>query len=236
MNNISQLNILDFSSLNSITEIIEKRASLLPDKIAFTYIHTNGEEEILSYSDLYSSSKKIAAYLQENAQKGDRVLLLFPQGLNFIKSFIGCLLAGMVAVPAYPPKKNKNGLGLNRILNDALPRVVLSNSGTGYLSSIKHLDIILCEIDTIEEKFTNSFTPDSIFKNDLAFLQYTSGSTGTPKGVMVSHGNILSNELSIKKVFNMSSEDILVGWLPFYHDMGLIGNILQPLFTGLQHT
>ncbi len=232
LNNTNELDSSTLSHFNSIVEIIERRAILSPDKIAFIFINSNGDENSLTYSELFNSAKKVASYLHAHGQKGDRVVLLFPQGLDFIKSFIACLLAGMIAVPAYPPKKNKKGVGLNRLIEDASPSVILSVSGTGFLSDITQPGVSLCEIDTIAESFNESFIPVNIAREDIAFLQYTSGSTGTPKGVMVSHGNIISNEHSIKDVFKMSSNDILVGWLPFYHDMGLIGNILQPLFTG----
>ncbi|MCX6180719.1 MAG: AMP-binding protein, partial [Bacteroidetes bacterium] len=224
--------ISDLSPFQSITEIVEKRAVLFPDKVAFVFLNGKGEETELTYSELYEEAKKIAAYLQKTGKKGDRVLLLFPQGLDFIKSFMGCLMAGMIAVPSYPPKKNKKGAGLIKIIEDASPSIVLSISGSGFLSGIENNAISLCEIDKIEEDF--AYSSVEISKEDIAFLQYTSGSTGNPKGVMVSHGNILHNELSIKEVFKMSANDILVGWLPFYHDMGLIGNILQSLFTGFK--
>ena len=226
------IKILNLSSFQSITEIVEKRAVLFPDEVGFIFLNGKGEEDGLTYFELYEEAKKIAAYLQKKGKKGDRVLLLFPQGLDFIKSFIGCLMAGMIAVPSYPQKKNKKGAGLNKIIEDASPSIVLSIAGNGFLSGISSA-ISLCEIDKIEEEAL-AYSRVEINKDDIAFLQYTSGSTGTPKGVIVSHGNILHNELSIKDVFKMSSDDVLVGWLPFYHDMGLIGNILQPLFTGFK--
>ncbi|MEM7593985.1 MAG: MupA/Atu3671 family FMN-dependent luciferase-like monooxygenase, partial [Cyanobacteria bacterium P01_A01_bin.83] len=166
-----------------------------------------------------------------------RALLLYPSGLEFIAAFFGCLYAGVVAVPVYPPKRDRKLSCLLAIVNDAGARIALTTTAIlndiekrwaneGELTQLKWL-----ATDTIETT-PQEFVPTSIAPDSLAFLQYTSGSTGMPKGVTVTHGSIMHNEQSINRAFGHSEESICVGWLPLFHDMGLIGQTLQPIYVG----
>ena len=223
-----------------LIEILSKCAKQHPDKTAFIYLE-NGETEVnrLTYQALYTQTQAVSAQLKSCTTQGDRILLLFPSGLEFIVNFLGCLYAERVAVPAYPPRKNRTRDRLLAIAADAQPSLVLTTQEridpiqTQFETTV--LNRLSCQaINTsaISNLDLDTSTPE-LTANTLAFLQYTSGSTGTPKGVMVSHGNILYNQQMIQSAFHHDETTRFVGWLPLFHDMGLIGNILQPLYLGI---
>ncbi|MBG1262820.1 AMP-binding protein [Nostoc commune] len=220
----------------SLLSILKLRAQSQPNKQVYIFLQ-DGEIESgsLTYKELDVKATTIAFHLQ--SFKGERALLLYPSGLEFITAFFGCLYAGVVAVPVYPPRRNQKLSRLLSIVNDAQAKVALTT--TSILADIDErwkeeselAQLKLIATDTIEtnlqEFVLKSATPES-----LAFLQYTSGSTGTPKGVMVTHGNIIHNQQVIQQAFGHSEQSIGVGWLPLFHDMGLIGHVLQPIYVG----
>ncbi|MEM6404525.1 MAG: AMP-binding protein, partial [Cyanobacteria bacterium P01_D01_bin.116] len=221
----------------SLLEILSYRAQYQPNKQAYIFLQ-NGEADLttsITYAELDKRARVIASYLQ--SYRGERALLLYPSGLEFITTLFGCLYAGVVAVPVYPPKRNQKLYRLLSIVNDAQAKVALTT--TSILSDIEkrweeeaelsHLNWVAT--DTIETNYQD-FILKSVTPENLAFLQYTSGSTGMPKGVIISHGNLMHNEQMIQQAFGHTADTIVVGWLPFYHDMGLIGNVLQPLYLG----
>ncbi len=168
---------------------------------------------------------------------GERVLLLFPPGLEFVNAFLGALYAGALAVPAVPPRSARGLPRLRSIVSDSRPQVVLTTASLlertrTLLSGIPELaNVRWLATDGLEEGADDWHEP-KIEGKTIAFLQYTSGSTSTPKGVMVSHDNLIHNEEMISNAFEQNDRSVIVGWLPLYHDMGLIGNALQPLFLG----
>jgi len=220
----------------SLLDILSLRAQSQPDKQAYIYL-PNGESESgsLTYGELDTKARAIASHLQY--WQGERALLLYPSGLEFITAFFGCLYAGIVAVPVYPPRRNQKLSRLLAIVNDAQAKVALTT--TSILAEIEKRWEEEAELaqfkwvvtDAIEAN-SQEFVPKSITPESLAFLQYTSGSTGTPKGVMVTHENIIHNQGLIHSAFGHSEKSIGVGWLPLFHDMGLIGHILQPIYGG----
>ncbi|MBD2364811.1 fatty acyl-AMP ligase [Anabaena minutissima FACHB-250] len=223
----------------TFVELLQYRAKIQPEKTAFTFLQ-DGEIETgsLTYQSLAQQAKAIASQLQITSNLGDRALLLYPPGLEFIAAFFGCLYAGVVAIPAYPPRRNQNLSRLLAIVSDAQATVILTTksllpqlqewfSQNAELAAIK-----LLATDDLDSNLALNWQAPQLSKNSLAFLQYTSGSTGKPKGVMVSHGNLLHNSEYLKQAFGLSSESISVSWLPSFHDMGLIEGILQPLYTG----
>ncbi len=218
--------------------VLEQHVRQTPDKLAFTFLMDGeNQEQSLSYAQLHTQAKRIAIRLQKMTKCGERALLLYPPGLEYIAAFMGCLYANVVAVPVYPPSKHSLHR-LKAIIEDATPTLVLT---TQDLAEKLQRDSVLLETyrdlqwfatDIILDGDSASWVPPVINAHSLAFLQYTSGSTGNPKGVMVSHYNLMANQRTIRKAFNHDRDTVVVGWLPLYHDMGLIGNVLQPLFLG----
>jgi amino acid adenylation domain-containing protein len=181
----------------------------------------------------------VAAELQKQSAVGERALLLDASEADYIVTFFGCLCAGVIAVPIYAPRVNKKGNArVESVVADAQPSVVLT-AGAGSQAvrdaitaaageHVKWIDTNALSVDD-----DPLWTPPDVKGTDIAFLQYTSGSTAAPKGVMVSHTNILDNERMIQNAFDTKPDSVIVGWLPLFHDMGLIGNVLQPLYAGV---
>ncbi|WP_037607967.1 fatty acyl-AMP ligase [Streptacidiphilus rugosus] len=228
-------------SFETFTELVLQRTSDLPTKDAFIFLHDNASSsdvERLTYAALDVEAKRIASWLQQHGASGGQVLLLYPSGLDFIKAFTACLYAGSVAVPAPLPGDQGNHFArVTGILRDAEVRAVLTDSAnepniSAWLREAGITDVAVLASDAADQGDAAAWTAPSLTPESLAFLQYTSGSTSTPKGVMVSHRNLLANELAIQHAIQGHQDTRLGGWLPFYHDMGLIGHILQPLYLG----
>ncbi|HEY7215694.1 MAG TPA: AMP-binding protein, partial [Thermoanaerobaculia bacterium] len=222
---------------SSWIEVLRTRARESPAARAFTFLG-DGEEDHLSYAGLDERARAIAALLQEHGAAGERVLLLYPPGFEYIAAFFGCLYAGAVAVPAYPPRLNRSLPRLRAILEDARPRLALTTAAIrarveGWRQQAPWL-AGTCWLETggVDSRDAALWRQPEVAESTLAFLQYTSGSTGTPKGVMLSHGNLLHNSRELRRCFGYTAESRGVIWLPPYHDMGLIGGILQPVHGG----
>lgn len=234
----SQLNVTN-NEPNSLVELLELRAELQGHKTAYTFL-IDGEQQAVSmtYSELDTQARTIAATLQALGLQGERAVLLYPQGLDYITAFFGCLYAGVIAVPAYPPKNQRTMPRLQAIIEDSQAAIILStdavaNSARGLCLAPENginLDWLLTDHALTGD--ANQWRAPELKSESLAFLQYTSGSTGLAKGVMVSHGNLMANQQIIKDGFGHNHQSTVVGWLPLYHDMGLIGNVMQPLYTG----
>ncbi|HEX4496856.1 MAG TPA: non-ribosomal peptide synthase/polyketide synthase, partial [Thermoanaerobaculia bacterium] len=220
-----------------LVALLRQRAQDRPD-VGFTFLHDGeAQAEELSYAELDQRARALAARLRHAGAAGERVLLLLPQGLDFIAAFFGCLYAGAVAVPAYPPRLHRPDARLRAIAGDCAPRAVLTTAATlSRAAALREQVPALDGASWLAVDAADGTPPlDEVTApggDALAFLQYTSGSTGTPKGVRVSHGNLLHNEEMIRRAFGQSAGSRIVGWLPLFHDMGLIGNVLQPLYLG----
>ncbi|MBQ2822610.1 MAG: aminotransferase class I/II-fold pyridoxal phosphate-dependent enzyme [Thermoguttaceae bacterium] len=223
----------------TLVELIRHRAKYQPDDLAFGYL-VDGDTDMLRMTnlDLDTRSRAIAAWLQEHGLTGERAMLLFPPGLDFIAAYFGCLYAGVVAVPVYPPRKNRSANRVQIVAQDCGAKIALTNGEvlgrseqqfreTPFLDSM----IWLNTDEVVSENAANWSMPD-INGDTVAFLQYTSGSTGDPKGVVITHTNLMHNSATIGHAFEHTRTGIGVFWLPTYHDMGLIGGILQPLYVG----
>ena len=222
-----------------LVDVLRWRAINQPDRLAYTFL-TDGETEEarLTYQQLDQRSRAIAAWLQSVSKPGERVLILYPPGLDYLAGFFGCLYAGVVAVPIYPPRRNRNMERIVTIAESAQPTVLLTTGPTfpvvqSFCDEHERLRSVRC-VDTgsLVNETNDGWREPNINQSTLAFLQYTSGSTGSPKGVMLSHGNLLHNSTLLREAFEYDSNSHCVSWLPIYHDMGLIGGVLQPLFGG----
>jgi acyl-CoA synthetase (AMP-forming)/AMP-acid ligase II len=218
-----------------LPEILQSRAALESAKKAYIFLNEDGEEKTtLTYGELHSRALAVAGRLSQRCQPGERALLLFPQGLDFIVAYFGCLYAQVIAVPINPPRRNRVQDATRSIVRDCEPSAVLTDSVM--LKTIKpSLDLICGPLHWIpvDQVAHASFDPRPCSADSIAFLQYTSGSTSDPKGVMVSHRNLSVNQEMIRYAFDHDQHSTVVGWTPFFHDQGLIGNVLHPLYIGV---
>ena len=238
--------ITPFSEPSTLVEILRWRALHQPNRLAYTFLQDGETEEVhLTYGQLDRRARAIAACLKIQEANQGRALLVYPPGLEFIAGFFGCLYAGVVAIPVYPPHSSRLDRSLPKlraIANDAEPVAALTSSALLPLTeSIRAQAPDLQALpwlatDIIDSRLAEQWQEPALDSTSLAFLQYTSGSTAAPRGVMINHGNLLHNSALIQQCCKHTSESRGVMWLPFYHDMGLIGGILHPLDAGFPVT
>jgi len=223
----------------SLVEALTYWSQQQPDEVAYYYLVDGEQEEFaITYQQLERRAQEIAGKLQSMGMAGQRALLLYPPGPDFVMGFFGCLYAGMTAVPAYPPRRNRNMGRIQAIADDAGAKVALTVSDVlertqGLLDETPKLkQLHWISTDQINGESLCHWREPVIEHDDIAFLQYTSGSTGTPKGVMISHGNMMHNLAIISQGFEYFREGKGMTWLPTYHDMGLVGGVLAPIYYG----
>jgi amino acid adenylation domain-containing protein len=196
------------------------------------------QPDSLTYGHLDWRARAIAAMLQRQAACGERVLLLYPPGLDYLAAFFGALYAGVVAVPLYPPRLNQSLSRIEAVILDARPALALTTDAilTRLEPLLKHATSLRSlrwlSTDHLADGIEREWRETLVDNEQLAFLQYTSGSTGQPKGVMLSHENLWHNSMLMEQAFHYGPQSMCVSWLPTYHDMGLIGGVLQPLYGG----
>jgi len=222
----------------NLNELLRIRAQEHGPRVAFRYLADGeSEESSLTYADLELRARSIAAVLESHATVGDRALLFYTGGLEFITAFWGCVYAGVVAVPVFPARLHRQLPRLLAIAADSEAKLILTTAKIHRQSEdlfkrapeLKKLTWLATDdLPNASEELRNT----GANLETLAFLQYTSGSTAAPRGVMVTHGNLLHNLSCLREVFQFSEESIGVTWLPHFHDMGLIGGLLQPVYAG----
>src|SRR5581483_2439803 len=227
----------------NLVMVLRQQALRQPERLAFTFLHRAAEAETsVNYKELDCQARVIGAVLQRKGAAGKPVLLLHPPGLEYIAAFFGCLYAGAIAVPAYPPHSARMLPRIQAIMADTQAEIVLTTAET--ITSIQHnpaLQPALTQLewiatDALDSRLADVWQEPVIQADDLAFLQYTSGSTGMPKGVMVTHSNLMHNLAMISRQCGQTSESHAVSWLPPYHDLGLICGILYPCYEGFPAT
>ncbi|MHB8739399.1 MAG: AMP-binding protein, partial [Candidatus Dormibacteria bacterium] len=236
MHSLSGLNLPGRSP--TFVEILRWRAAKEANRVAYIFLNDRGEEEArLTYSELDRQARSAAARLQGDGLAGQRAVLMYPPGCDYVIAFFACLYAGVIVVPAFPPTLSRHRSRLRAILEDADPGIGISTSaGISTLrrgpestvsDGLKWVSVGRSAAGSEESWIEPSYEPDA-----LALLQYTSGSTGNPQGVMVTHANLIHNAAVIHHCFNQGRTSCGVIWLPPHHDMGLIGGVLQPLYVG----
>ena len=224
---------------DNFVSVLRHWATHRPDDTAYIFTDVESVEERLSYAQLWEKARALAGYLQERCRvrAGDRILLLYPPGLDFIIGFFACHAAGAIAVPAYPPRRNRKASRIRSIVVDADARWALSTRAVVDLLTGEqpHSDLIgvqLLGTDDPRVQQLGRWRPPRLHDSSLAVLQYTSGSTGSPKGVMLNHANLIANSELILRAFEPRFHTCGMSWLPTYHDMGLIGGVLMPMYLG----
>jgi 8-amino-7-oxononanoate synthase/acyl carrier protein len=224
---------------SDLVRVLQHWAKVRPDNPAFYF--TDGEnfnqDQCLTFGQLDSAAKHLAGYLQKHNAQGQRVLLVYPPVLDFVIGFFGCLYAGATAVPAFPPRRNRKGQRIHGIAHDCQVQLALTTENVRQQIEsddnwVEWESISIIASNALPADFSSQWKQPSISPEDLAVLQYTSGSTGSPKGVMLSHANLVRNVELILVAFHATQSSIGVSWLPAYHDMGLVGGILAPIFMG----
>ncbi|QDV13868.1 Polyketide synthase PksN [Rosistilla oblonga] len=227
------------SQARTFAELLSERAARHPERPAIKFLAEGTEvTHQVSYQQLHARAAAIGSWLSDRGLRGRPVLLVFPQSIDYAAAFFGCLYAGAIAVPAYPPRRNRNLDRLQSMASDSGADVILTNnelleSLSAWVDEDNPLgQRSLQSIDTLADdpQFNPAFGADP---QAVAFLQYTSGSTGAPKGVIVTNRNLIENQIMITEIFGQREDEVIMcGWLPMYHDMGLIGNLLHPLYLG----
>ena len=224
---------------HTLVELLRQRAAAMGQKQAFSFLRGNGEQEAsLTYQSLHEQAMRIAGELQTVTPPEERALLLFPPGLDFIAAFFGCLYAGIVAVPAAVPSRNRMTSSVEAIFAASRPSLVLSTAShrehakRTYAVGSGLSEIPWIAVDRIGPERQHTWHDPQVGDRQTAFLQYTSGSTSVPKGVMLSHSHLLYNASLIQEAFHTTTDSRAVFWLPLYHDMGLIGGVIQPVYCG----
>ena len=227
---------------STIVELLRWRTLLQPEQRAYTFL-VDGKVEgpNLTYAELDCKARSIGALLQQHRAPGERALLLYPQGVEVIAAFCGCLYGGAIAIPVPPPEASRVKRTLPRlqaIIKDAQASFVLTTSTI--LSLVEEFREQIPEfqamrwIDTeqVGLELAEEWQDPAVSSDMLAYLQYTSGSTATPKGVMISHGNLMFHSAYLKKACGYTPDSITVTWMPYFHDYGLVEGLIQPLYNG----
>ena len=229
---------------SSFVGLLRHRASAQGQQTGYLFLRDNDPEkdlDLLSYAQLDQKARTIASALQATGEPGQRVLLLHQPGLHFVTAFYGCLYAGAIAVTTYPVHRGR--------LKQALPKIcsLLKDSECSTVLTTEEMaaDFAAAWKEVIDERCPRVIASDilsssnaekwhapTVGRDSVAFLQYTSGSTSSPRGVAVTHGNMLHNSELIARGFESDSRSMGISWLPPYHDMGLIGGVVKPLFVG----
>jgi len=225
----------------TLVDLLRLRAEMDPDECTYTFLMDGeAEEERISNKELYSRARAIAGSLQGLRMQGESALLLYPSGLDFVVALFGCFLAGVVAVPVYPPRRNASLLKIEEVAADSRAKVALtSESATRriepLLNETRELrDLRWIRTDEVAPEVGEQWEEPRISGEDVALLNYTSGSTGFRKGVILTHSNFLNNTAASLVHICHKRSSVALCWLPLYHDLGLLSGILQPLYGGYQ--
>jgi acyl-CoA synthetase (AMP-forming)/AMP-acid ligase II len=229
----------------TVVSLLRMRASKQPGQVAYAFAAEHGGRQEITYAELDRKAASIACLLGDLGLRGKLAMLLYPPGFDYVAAFFGCLYAGAIAVPACPPDPLRPDRSLSRLVavaQDAQPAAVLTTASvsSGLLTLLGSVPGLSRLRVVATDRAPAWASPDAGFAQasaeSIALVQYTSGSTSAPKGVVLTHQNLMSNSAQLHRLFGHSPESRGVSWLPLYHDMGLIGGILQPLYGGFPVT
>ena len=231
-----------FIEPTTLVELLRGRTQQTPDGHAYTFLADGKKASLpLTYGELDRQARAIGALLQQLQARGERVLLLYPQGLEVLAAFCGCLYAGAIAIPVPPPESGRLKRTLPRlraIVGDAGAKFALTTAGI--LSLVENFREECPEFEqmhwidtaTVDLSLAGEWQDPQVNKDQLAYLQYTSGSTATPKGVMLSHFNLMHHSRYLQRACGYDADSISVTWMPYFHDYGLVEGMVVPLYNG----
>ncbi|MFJ2995362.1 amino acid adenylation domain-containing protein [Pandoraea sp. NPDC087047] len=218
---------------------LQALATQRPEDTALIVVKDDGEgvmETTLSYRVFAQRTRALAAVLQQHRGQGERALVMLDNDDHYAVSMFACFYAGTIAVPVFPPEsaRPQHLARLMGITRDAQARFVLTTQAmASTIGQAMGADVAVIAVDAIDPGIADAWVSCVPSSGDIAFLQYTSGSTSAPKGVMVTHGNLMANERAIQQGLGIGPDDKFAVWAPLYHDMGLIGGLLQPFYSGI---
>ena len=226
--------------VSDVVTLLRARADEQPHKDTCIFLADGDSVQAsLSNGELDLRARTIGRRLQDLGAKGERVLLLYPPGLDYVAAFFGCLYAGAVAIPLYPPRANRTLARVQHIAADATARFALTTSqvfakADDLINTSQLGELTWLTTDDLDQNDGGDWIPWTPAPNALAYLQYSSGSTANPKGIMISHANLLHNSAHLDAGWKHTSDSRIVSWLPHFHDMGLVYGIVQPVYKGIQ--
>lgn len=226
--------------VQTLVDVLEYRNLRQGEQEVFTFLGGDGEtRSTLTYGELQARARALAVRLSDRTIPGDRVVLLVPPGLDYVTAFFACLYAGVVAVPAYPPNPRRADPRVTRMVADCGARVAVVSTALmlrleGWLALTPELRALQwLDVSEAQGADASLWQAPDVTGDSLAMLQYTSGSTGDPRGVMLTHRHLLANLAAIHRVSAFRTGDNAVFWLPPFHDMGLIGGVLEPIYAAV---
>jgi len=225
-------------TFSSLVELLVRHAAVQPDQRAYIFLSDRGEEEAaITFRELHDAARATASRLAETARPGERAILAFPPGIEFIVAFFACQIARVIAVPMMVPRRQRARDFSKGIMADCEAVVALTSPDFAVRGDLQdrltHRQIPILSVDLAQLEPAGAGLPDPHPDPEaVAFLQYTSGSTSEPKGVAVSHRNLLANLEMIRVALGTTRQSTYVNWVPLYHDMGLILNALEAFYVG----
>jgi natural product biosynthesis luciferase-like monooxygenase protein len=222
-------------TFQTIIDLLRSRAESDAERVVYGFFDSeSGVRETLTFGELHRKAVAVAAKLQSESAAGERALVIFSSGLECIVAFWGCLYSGIIAVPVPPFRLKGRDPRIRSIAEDAGVTLILGTDNRQLSSFVREFDkrLRVVEPEQVQVEPGESWTPPALTRDSIALLQYTSGSTGVPKGVVVSHGNLLGNAACMQEAFGLTAEERSVLWLPLFHDMGLMGGVIQSVYSG----
>ena len=238
------LSQVDLAKPDNLVHALQQHAFSNPDAIAFRYLDSAGNETIaVTYSELLVACERLGASIQNRGLFNKRIIILLPNEPDFVFAFLGCVCAGAISIPIEPTRKANTIDRLQGVISDAQPAVIISSEATlqsvfpetkvdGEPAPRMFCGVPILDVDSLKDEGPQNADSRSYRPSRISHLQYTSGSTSQPKGVVVTHENVISNCRDIANVAGMNQQHVVVGWVPFTHDMGLVGMLCLPVLMG----
>ena len=224
----------------NIVDALQQHALTKPDEVAFRYLDSAGNEtKVINYSDLLATCERVGASLQKQGLVDKSIIILLPNHPAFVYAYLGCVRAGAISIPLEPTRKVNTQDRLQGVIRDARPAAIISSEATlkTVFSDRNRTPCVfqgvpIIDIDFLTEKTAAGEYLTTYHPSHISHLQYTSGSTSKPKGVVVTHENVISNCHDIADIAGTGLQHVVVGWVPFTHDMGLVGLLCLPVLMG----